>query len=49
MYNLEHLDTSKLDALTDAYLNANIGGKSPFRLLKEIDQSETNLDDHAGM
>jgi len=28
-------DTSKLDAITDSYLNANI--KSPFKLLKEIE------------
>jgi hypothetical protein len=47
--NLENgkLDTSKLDAITDSYLNINI--KSPFKLLKEIDQSETNLDEHVGM
>lgn len=41
------LDHHKLESITDAYLNMNI--KSPFKLLKEIDHSETNLDEHIGM
>lgn len=34
---IEPMDTTKLDALTDGYLNASIGAKSPFRLLKDIE------------
>jgi hypothetical protein len=41
------VDHHKLEYITDTYLNMNI--KSPFKLLKEIDHSETNLDDHIGM
>ena len=41
------IDHHKLESITDAYLNMNI--KSPFKLLKEIDHSETNLDEHIGM